>query len=158
VLSGRYDVLRHNAAFRSTFPSCWNSERRNVLWSAFTGPSCCCSYADREHELEVMVGFLRGGYGRNLGDPTWERFIADLSRASPDFARLWAKQDVNHPSSRQKIFRHPALGLFTLRITYLTLPTTREAWVAIYSPADDGARALLDLLLDHPERVPEHRH
>jgi hypothetical protein len=36
-----------------------------------------------------MVGYLCGAYAKNLGDPGWEDFIAELCSESENFAALW---------------------------------------------------------------------
>ncbi len=52
----------------------------------------------------------RGAYGKNLGDPMWEGFIAELCAESESFASLWALNDAAVPASRTKSVRNLAVG------------------------------------------------
>ena len=159
VFSPRHDLLRKNAAYTALFPSCALAVRANLLWSAFTVPDCCTPYVDRDAELPGMVALFRHSYGRHVGEPAWESFVAELIEASDEFARLWARQEVAAPRARLKLFRHPVSGVVRVTATYLTIPSTPEAWIAVYTPADDVSRASIAWLIDHPDQArPSHAH
>ncbi|MEV0296951.1 hypothetical protein [Nocardia sp. NPDC050710] len=56
-----------------------------------------------------MVGYLRGAYAKDLGDPGWEEFVTELCSESEVFASLWALDDVAVPTSRT-VVRNLAVG------------------------------------------------
>ena len=56
-----------------------------------------------------MVAQLRSSYGRHVGEPAWENFIARC-RSQPALRELWANGDVAPPGPRVKTFRHQAVG------------------------------------------------
>ena len=91
----------------------------------------------------------------SMADKRAEQTIVDeLRNASPDFARLWERHDVQAPPMLRKTFRHPAVGEITLDCDTLTL-TDRDQHLVLYS-APRGSRdaetlALLDVL--GPERI-----
>ena len=159
VFSPRHDLLRKNAAYTALFPNCAPTGPANLLWTAFTVPDCCTPYVDRDAELPGLVALFRHAYGRHVGEPAWESFVAELVEASDEFARLWARQEVAAPRARLKQFRHPVAGVVRVTATYLTIPSTPEAWISVYTPADDASRAVVDWLIDRPEQArPDHTH
>src|SRR6267142_1198975 len=54
-----------------------------------------------------VVAELRAAYGHHVGDPAWTGFIRRMEAASPEFAAMWATQDVANPHYLAKVFRHP---------------------------------------------------
>ena len=48
----------------------------------------------------------RAAYGHHVGDPAWTGFIRRMEAASPEFAAMWATQDVAQPAPYAKVFRH----------------------------------------------------
>jgi hypothetical protein len=101
---------------------------------------------NREQELPGVIAVFRGAYSRHADDPCWQGFVTRLSAASPEFARLWARQDVAEPGTREKLMKHERVGemRFTTTILHSPAPETR---MVIYSPMDDGTRAAIDRLL-----------
>ncbi|MFD0330610.1 helix-turn-helix transcriptional regulator [Streptacidiphilus monticola] len=161
ISSARYDILRWNDAYQALFPGATLSEegRRNSLWCTATVPDCCNAFVNRAEELPRMVAVLRAGYGRHVGEPLWEDFIRDLREASPDFAGLWAQQDVAAHSSRLKIFRHAAVGEVRMTATNLSVLGMPEARMVVYTPNDDASREAVAWLREHPGAAPvDHLH
>ncbi|MFC1416474.1 helix-turn-helix transcriptional regulator [Streptacidiphilus cavernicola] len=161
VSNSRYDILRWNSAYEALFPGLMLGEksRRNSMWATATTPACCNAFLNRDQELPRMVAVLRSGYGQHLGEPYWEEFIRDLLAASPEFARLWAQQDVAAHSARQKVFRHAAVGEVRLTATNLGVTGVPEARMVVYSPMDQQSRDRIAWLMDHPGLpVVDHTH
>ena len=161
ISNARYDILRWNAAYEALFPGLMLGEgsRRNSIWSTATTPACCNAFLNRDQEMPRMVAVLRSGYGRHIGEPYWEDFIRDLLAASPEFARLWARQDVAAHSTRQKVFRHAAVGEVRLAATNLGVTGVPEARMVVYSPVDEESRLRIDWLMANPGLpVVDHTH
>lgn len=154
VYNARYDVLATNSGYRSLFPmvALLPPSERNSLYQLFTVPCCCCPVLNLDEELPIMVGQLRAAYGRHVGDPVWEGFIARLSAASEDFATMWARGDVIPPGRRVKVFQHFDTG--TIRMTSLSLEINGmpECRIVVYTPNDPVSAERLDRLmaLDDP--------
>ncbi|RKN36802.1 XRE family transcriptional regulator [Streptomyces hoynatensis] len=148
VYNSRYDVLGDNATYHTLFaPPGWPREApRNVLRALFTAEPTRCPLVFRDSELKIMVATTRAAYGRHVGDPVWERFVADLSLASPEFAGLWASGDVVPPGPRTKTFRHEEEGLIRLRSESLSVNGMPEARLVVYIPADEDSRAKVERL------------
>ena len=154
VCNSRYDVLLHNSAYDVLFPDITRQRRAgarsNSMWCAFTVPACCNPFVNRSEELPRMVGVLRGAYGKHVGEPAWEDFIRELSGASEEFRRLWARQEVAPPRTARKVFRHPAVGEIAFRAARLAIPACPEQHLVVYTPETADDRALLDRLVAAP--------
>lgn len=161
ITTARYDILRWNAAYEALFPGVTrtNSGRHNTMWSTATIPECCNAFVNRAEELPRMVAVLRSGYGQHVGEPYWEDFIRDLIGASPEFARLWARQDVAAHSIRHKIFRHAAVGEVRMSATNLTAMGMPEGRLVVYTPEDEESRQRIAWLMANPGLpVVDHTH
>ncbi|WP_461035133.1 helix-turn-helix transcriptional regulator [Streptomyces mayteni] len=145
VYNSRYDVLGTNAAYRAIF----FSDRvagGNALWQLFTELLDDCPLVFRETELKAMVATLRGAYGNHVGEPAWERFLSELSRASAEFAAMWASGDVVPPGPAVKTFRHRAVGELRMRSQSLSVHGMPEARMVVYVPGDEASRAAVERL------------
>ncbi|MFE9003819.1 helix-turn-helix transcriptional regulator [Streptomyces sp. NPDC007875] len=142
VYNARYDVLTANAAYGGLFPAMLLSpaSERNALWQLFVAHRCCAPYVNLDEELPLLVATLRGGYGRHVGEPAWEHFIARLLEASDDFARLWRSGDVAPPGSRIKVVRHASVGEIRLTSTSMLVSGAPETRVVVYTPCDEESR------------------
>ena len=92
---------------------------------------------------------LRLTLARYPADPVVTGLIDELRDGSPEFARLWARHDVQAAPVLTKTFRHPAVGEITVDCDSLTL-TDRDQDLVLY-PAPAGSRdaealALLNVL------------
>lgn len=157
VYNGRYDVLAVNATYAALFPSVTSAAgiERNVLWQVFTSPACCSVFADRESELRALVATFRGAYARHLGEPAWTGFVQRLIDRSPEFATMWARQEVSGPASRVKVFRpgydEPTLSVVTTSLGISAMP---EARIVCMTPVSDFDRVrLAELTARPPERA-----
>jgi transcriptional regulator with XRE-family HTH domain len=153
VYNGRYDVLAVNATYAALFPSVTQAIgiERNVLWQVFTMPACCSAYADRERELRTIVATFRSTFGRHVGEPAWTGFVQRLMDVSPEFATMWARQEVAGPASRVKVFR-PSRDESTLSLvtTSLAVSATPEARLVCMTPVSEQDRIRLTQLTARP--------
>jgi hypothetical protein len=148
LLNSRYDVLGANRAHEDLFWVWHNDigcERRNVLWCCFVHSEARRYFLNFEQEAPLMVATLRSSFGQHLKEPVWTGFIRDLSARSPEFAELWARQEVATPGSRTKQFLHPEAGLLRLRSTSLAVSDVPEARIVVYTPVDQDSRERLPL-------------
>ncbi len=152
VLSARYDVLAHNKPYEALCPGFLLRER-NVARRVFLTPECCNTYHHNWDDLRRMVGYLRGAHAKNLGDPGWEEFVAELCSESETFASLWALNDVAVPASRTKLVRNLAVGELEMFLTSMSLPSVPHAWMQVYTPTGEvGWGKLRELLAMSPEQ------
>jgi transcriptional regulator with XRE-family HTH domain len=148
VYNTRYDVLATNRAYRLLFarPALDEYGMRNVLWTLFTVADPVCPLVDRRTELPLMVAQLRGAYGRHVGEPAWESFIARLSAASAYFAALWESGDVVPPGPRVKTFRHEAVGEIRMTSVSLSINGMPDCRIVAYTANDEESRLAVEAL------------
>nr|WP_243876812.1 hypothetical protein [Streptomyces sp. 846.5] len=91
------------------------------MWSTATIPECCNAFVNRRRGAAADGSrCCAPATGSMSANPTGRTFIRDLIGASPEFARLWAQQDVAAHSTRHKIFRMAAVGEVRMSATNLT--------------------------------------
>ncbi|KOV60228.1 hypothetical protein [Streptomyces sp. MMG1121] len=79
--------------------------------------------------------------------------------ASPEFATLWAAQDVALLVTREfRVYGNPAVGQIVYWCTTLAVTATPETYINVYTPADDISRERVEWLLAHPEAIPAPAH
>ncbi|GAA1354281.1 helix-turn-helix transcriptional regulator [Streptomyces beijiangensis] len=155
VYNARYDILATNPAYRDLFdvPEMREGDVRNVLWTLFTIPDAHCPVLFREKELPVMVATLRASYGRHVGEPAWESFIARLSVESPYFAELWKNGDVAPLGPRIKTFRHQSVGEIRMTSVSLSINGMPECRIVAYTPNDEESSLRTMTLRDNREKL-----
>ena len=96
VVTERFDILAWNAAYAVLIPRTAEDPpaKRNTLLYCFTRSECCSAIENRADQRAAMVAQLRAAYGHHVGDPAWTGFIRRMEAASPEFAAMWATQDV----------------------------------------------------------------
>ncbi|MGV9311455.1 helix-turn-helix transcriptional regulator [Streptomyces sp. NPDC003691] len=149
VYNSRYDLLAANDSYDRLFMTGLfrGPGRKNVLWTLFEAAGTAdCPVRHPEVELPLMVAQFRAAYGRHVGDPAWESFVRELSRASGHFAELWRSGNVVHPGPRVKVFRHPAVGEMRMSSVSMEINGLPECRMVVYSAGDEeSARRLGDL-------------
>jgi transcriptional regulator with XRE-family HTH domain len=147
LINGRYDVLAANGAHRDLFRQ-WHTvpcDCRNLLWCCFLDPGARRRLLNYDVEMPRMVATLRAAFAQHLREPAWTGFIRRLTTASPEFAELWARQEVANPESRIKHVLAPEVGLLRLRTTSLAVADMPETRIVVYTPADGETRERLPL-------------
>jgi transcriptional regulator with XRE-family HTH domain len=160
VVTERFDILAWNAAYAALIPRTAGlppSERNSLLY-CFTQPACCSEFENRADHKAAMVAQLRAAYGRHVGDPAWTGFVRRMEAASPEFADMWATQDVAQPASHTKVFRHPRYPRLPLTSTSFAVQAVPGTRMVVYAPADDATReAMVRLTADYGTGAPQPR-
>jgi transcriptional regulator with XRE-family HTH domain len=148
VVNGRYDLLAYNRVWVSSVPHVETLplEDRNVLWLMFTDPHWRAVVVDWDDTAARMVAQYRAAMAEHVAEPAWKGLIARLHRASPEFAEVWARHDVQPPENRVKRIRHPVVGLLSFDFTYLWLDQRLGTRIITYTPVDERTRRRLDEL------------
>ncbi|MFC4011220.1 helix-turn-helix transcriptional regulator [Nonomuraea purpurea] len=149
VTSAIFEVLAWNdlaAALMEDFAQLAPKDR-NLARRAFLGPARADAplygVSDAaEFRLNVVMG-LRSTLAQYPSDPGVTELVDELRDASPEFARLWERQDVQAEPTLTKTFRHPVVGEITVDCDSLAL-TDRDQHLVLYSapPGSPGAEAL----------------
>jgi transcriptional regulator with XRE-family HTH domain len=149
VVTERFDILAWNAAYTVLFPYLAEIQpaERNSLLYCFTRPACCSAIDNQGDQRAVLVAQLRAAYGRHVGDSAWTGFIRRMEAVSPEFAAMWATQDVAQPASYAKVFRHPLYPRLEMTSTSFAVQAAPGIRMVVYTPADDGTRAAMEQLV-----------
>jgi transcriptional regulator with XRE-family HTH domain len=148
VVTERFDILAWNAAYAVLFPPPADPrQERNSLLYCFTQPGCCSAIENHADQRAALVAQLRAAYGRHVGDPAWTGFIRRMEAASPEFAAMWATQDVAQPASYAKVFRHPLYPRLVTTSTSFAVQTAPGTRMVVYAPADDATRQAMERLV-----------
>jgi transcriptional regulator with XRE-family HTH domain len=154
VLTERWDLLAWNAAYEVLFPRTphLRPTERNVMYRCFTVPACCRAYENNEDQRAQMVAQLRAHYAHHIGEPAWTAFIKRMEAASPEFATMWATQDVARNASHLKVFRHPLYPKLPMISTSFAIQAAPGLRMVVYTPADVETRLAMEDLMSDPER------
>jgi transcriptional regulator with XRE-family HTH domain len=149
VVTERFDIVAWNGAYATLFPPPAEPARaeRNSLLYCFTQPACCSAIENHADQRYAMVAQLRAAYGRHVGDPAWTGFIRRMEAASPEFAAMWATQDVAQPASHAKVFRHPLYPRLAMTSTSLGVQAAPGTRMVVYAPSDDATRRAMEQLV-----------
>ena len=152
VLTERFDILAWNAAYAVLFPPAPEvpTSERNALRYIFTRPGCCSAVRNRDDQRAAMVAQLRAAYGHHVGDPAWTGFIRRMEAASPEFAAMWATQDVAQPAYFAKVLRHPLYPRLEMTSTSFAVQTAPGTRMVVYTPDNEATRAAMAQLVADP--------
>ncbi|MGA6156191.1 helix-turn-helix transcriptional regulator [Stenotrophomonas sp. NPDC087984] len=149
VISATFEVLAWNdlaAALMEDFGGL-DPRDRNLARRAFLGPvppdAPLYGISDAAEFRHHVVMRLRATLARYPADPAVTGLVDELRDASPDFARLWERHDVQAAPMLTKTFRHPVVGEITVDCDSLAL-TDSDQHLVLYSapPGSPGAEAL----------------
>ena len=152
VMTERFDILAWNAAYEVLFPRTAEvpAAERNTLLQAFTRPVCCSVIENRAEQRAAMVAQLRAGYGHHIGDPAWTGFIRRMEAASPEFAAMWATQDVAQPAYHAKVFRHPLYPRLEMTSTSFAVQSAPGTRMVVCTPDNAAVRTAMERLVADP--------
>lgn len=130
-------------------PKFTSGPRASFIHQWFTDPEARALYHpdEHDHQSRVFVADLRAAVARRGSDKASTNLINSLRRDSPEFADLWARQDVAVRRLDRKRLRHPLVG--EIELDCLTLMsedgTQRLLW---FTPPPGGAAVEQLQLLD----------
>ncbi|MGW7236279.1 helix-turn-helix domain-containing protein [Streptomyces sp. NPDC054804] len=136
LVEGRYfDVLAVNALATALSPRL--TVGANRLRDTFLDPAEQALHPDWANAGAGMIAGFRGSVGTAADDPRVIDLVGELSLASPDFSRLWARHDVAACEGATKRIDHPQVGRLHLNRERLTVTGTTGQTLVIYHPAPD---------------------
>ena len=157
VMNERFDMIASNRAFKVMFPSVLSQVKpnHNVFWCMFNLPGCCHPFVNRHETLPPMVAMLRGAYARHVGEPVWEKLIADLVDYSDDFAEMWSRNEVAAFGRMLRVYYQPAVGNLRFMATSLGIHGTPGLRMQVLVPADEATAAAHARLLSGEAEEPD---
>ena len=142
VESRIFDVLAANSLATALSPAIRPGENR--LRSLFLDPAERDRYPDWSRAVSGLVASFRASIGTDTDDPRVAQLVGELSLASGEFRKLWARHDVKALSGGPHLMRHPEAGELSLRREKLPLGESGGQLLVIYyaEPGSASARAL----------------
>jgi transcriptional regulator with XRE-family HTH domain len=142
VESRIFDVLAANSLATALSPGMRAGENR--LRSAFLDPGERDLHPDWPKAISGMVASFRASIGTDTDDPRVAQLVGELSLASEDFRKLWARHDVKALAGAAVRMRHPEAGELCLRREKLPVGDSGGQLLVIYhaEPGSASARAL----------------
>jgi transcriptional regulator with XRE-family HTH domain len=158
VVLGRYfDVLAANALATALAPNLRVGENR--LRSLFLDPAEQALHPDWARCAPQMVASFRNQLGSDVDDPRVVQLVGELSVASEEFRRAWARHDVKPPRGKPVRMDHPQVGEMRLWMSKLEADGTGGVEVIVYhaepGTADAERLALLTSLAAEPAERPQ---
>jgi len=145
-LDPAWDVVVANAAAQRLFVGLFDHDAvPNLLRYVFTHPAARALLPDWEGRGARVLAEFRRDYGRGLHDPRVRGVVDWLTRESPLFATLWARQGVLGREGGQRRFDHPAQGPLAFDQHVLADVARGDFRLIALVPADTGLPSLSEL-------------
>ncbi|MGM1077971.1 helix-turn-helix domain-containing protein [Streptomyces sp. H28] len=150
------DVIAVNPLASALVPTVRVGENR--LRSFFLDPAEQALHADWSRTAAQCVAVFRRRLGTDVDDPRVVRLVGELSLASAEFRKVWARHDVRPVVDKPIRMNHPQVGELSLTLSKLDVDGPDGLTLAAYHAApdsEDAARlALLASLTTGPARRP----
>ncbi|MFB9237724.1 helix-turn-helix transcriptional regulator [Plantactinospora siamensis] len=125
----RLDLLAANALGAALFS--WIGAETNLLRAIFLRPEARVFYREWAVIAEGCVAALRAE-NPDPGDPRLVELVETLAPRSPDFARLWARQEVRAKRATVKHLEHAEVGRLSMRFENLTVADAPGQHLVVY--------------------------
>jgi transcriptional regulator with XRE-family HTH domain len=113
----------------------------NFARYAFLDPRSESFYEDTDASRDLIVAALRSAAGHDPADRALIELIGSLSACSQDFAKRWAKHNVQRHSRGRKLINHPFIGRLDLEYNDFALPGNPDISIVTYTAAPGSASA-----------------
>jgi transcriptional regulator with XRE-family HTH domain len=113
---------------------------RNLLRFIFLMPGARTLICDWRDRARRVVAEFRAQSGTYRDDPTLRELVADLRRASGDFARFWDEHGVLGREGGERTFDHPRNGFLRYQQVTFDLASQPELKLTMLVQDQDGAR------------------
>jgi hypothetical protein len=139
-----WDVLAWNkaAAALLTDYSKLAVKERNILRLMFTDARVRSLQEDWQSVARFVVGVFRADAGRAGASAAIKTLVGELSEQSPEFAAMWADNDVRRYSGGLKHLHHPLLGKIAMEFSAFAVEGRPDLNMIVYNPAtpEDAGR------------------
>lgn len=145
VRTSTWDIVGWNRAAAAVLHdySSYPPEQRNVLRMMFCDPKMREAQLDWPKAARYVVAAFRADVARSGAAAAMQVLVDELSRLSPEFAAIWAENDVrNTYTDAVKPLRHPRAGLLKLEYSSFAVDGRPDLEMVVYTPAtpEDAAR------------------
>jgi len=153
IRTATWDVVAWNRSAVLIFPDygALPPEQRNMLRHIFLNPLARAAQYDWESVARFVVGAFRADVARAGAAARVGAFVAELSRLSPEFERMWRENDVSAHGEAVKHIRHPILGSVAFEYSAFAVDGRPDLSMIVYNPATPAdAEKIRSLTLSAP--------
>ncbi len=149
IRTATWDVVAWNRAASAVFGDYNKLEplQRNILRLTFSNSRFRSAQPDWERVARFVVAAFRAETARAGATENVMALVDELSRISPEFARMWKENEVRTHGGGTKQLRHANAGLITLEYSAFAVDGRPDLTLVIYNPATskdtDKVRKLL---------------
>ena len=136
AVSPSWAIAAWNDAYEALYPGVATlpPEGRNLLLAIFTDPSVREMLPDWDTTSRRFVAEYRAEAGPLLGHPAHVALVSTLLTASSEFASAWQQHEIRRFSSRERVFRHPEVGILTFEHHRLIPADLPDLHIVVYLP------------------------
>jgi transcriptional regulator with XRE-family HTH domain len=120
---------------------------RNILRLVFRNDRIRGSQEDWESTARFVVGAFRADAARGGAVAEIDQLVAELCAASPEFAGLWADNEVRFHGEGAKRLHHTELGLIELEYSGFAVDGRPDLGMIVYNPVDPAVAERIRSLL-----------
>jgi len=136
IRTATWDVVAFNAAANGLLICADDrSTQRNILREMFLDPR----YRDLQPDWDLVARFVVSAFrldaARAGAEAEAQPLVDELSRLSPEFARLWQENDLPAASGNSKHFNHPTLGDIELEYSAFAVDGRADLTMIVYNGA-----------------------
>ncbi|MFC6937592.1 helix-turn-helix transcriptional regulator [Actinomadura yumaensis] len=152
VRDRHWNFVAINDAARAVFG--YGDDDHNCLVSFFTNARYRAQHAAWAEAAPGVVARFRADAARYPDDPEFDRLVADLTAASPEFGELWARHEVAADAQAVKAVEHPEAGRLVFEATLLPLADRPGHSLVLHNPRPgSGTDARLERLMSRVRLV-----
>ena len=152
VKTATWDVVAWNRAATKVLTdySALAPEQRNILRIIFLDPRVRAAQFDWESVARFVIAAFRVDAARAGAAGKVESLVEELSRLSPDFARMWSENDVRSHGDGLKRIRHPIVGPVGFEYSAFAVDGRSDLGMVVYNPATPEDAEKVRTLLSAP--------
>jgi len=152
VKTATWDVVGWNRAAAAVLTdyALLEPAQRNILRLMFGRPEVRAFQRDWEAVARHVVGSFRADAARAGASGEITDLVEELSRMSPDFARLWTDSDIVAHGDGLKRLNHPEIGPIELEFSAFAVEGRPDLGMIVYNPATpDSAERIRQRIADY---------
>ena len=150
VTTATWDVLAWNRAAAAVLTDYRTLAvgQRNILRLMFADPGVRARQTDWPSVARFVVAAFRVDTARAGATQAADALVDELSSRSPEFAAIWADNDVTAHGEGAKTLRHPVAGLIAMEYSSFAVDGRPDLGMMVYTPTTPADAARVRGLID----------
>ncbi|MFE4697466.1 helix-turn-helix transcriptional regulator [Streptomyces sp. NPDC056738] len=124
---------------------------QNCVVDFFTDPLYRGRSRTWEHNARTVVAQFRASCAAAPDDEGFRELLTGLTEASPEFAELWERRDIEDAGQIRKELDHPLVGLLAVESTAMKVPVRPDLTIVLHTPLPEANTAAKLEWLASPE-------